>query len=152
MTKVSRIDNGKSAGCFPDDTLAMALAKVSICLPPPRRSSIRVCSSKMVVVVLHVQLIDDKVDGVPTGFKILGKMSIPGEMDRPVSKFHGREVEVGLFFAFCSLLRVLSLSFWARAFGLVGAFECGTLSCVVFSCVLRWGLTVFLCWPCRPLF
>ncbi len=46
MTKVRRVDTASVASCFPDDTLAQALAKV----------------------------IDEDVDGKPTGFKLVGKV------------------------------------------------------------------------------
>ena len=65
MTKATRIDTGKAVGCFPDQTLADALAR----------------------------LIDED-DGHPTGIKIIGKTPIPGELERPVAKFVGREIEV----------------------------------------------------------
>lgn len=33
-------------------------------------------------------------DGTPTSFRVIGKMQMPGQLERPVAKYHGREVEV----------------------------------------------------------
>ena len=68
MTRATRVDTQKSVGCFPNETLADALAK----------------------------LIDPDVDGEPSGVKLVGKLTLPGDMTRPVEKFAGREVEVRL--------------------------------------------------------
>ena len=67
MTRATRVDTKKTVGCFPHETLADALAK----------------------------LIDDEADGTPSGIKFIGKMTLPGDLQRPVEKFAGREVEVG---------------------------------------------------------
>lgn len=74
MTRAQRLDTGKTVGCFPQDTLADSLAK----------------------------LIDPDHDGVPANVKIIGKMSLPGDMERPVEKFSGREFEVWV--SICILL------------------------------------------------
>eukprot|EP00052_Salpingoeca_macrocollata_P001425 m.25495 g.25495 ORF g.25495 m.25495 type:complete len:80 (+) comp11378_c0_seq2:954-1193(+) len=65
MTKCNRLDKNKSVGCFPDETLMDALARLL-----------------------------EEDDGTPTHFEVLGKKNLPGELMKPVAKFHGREVEI----------------------------------------------------------
>lgn len=66
MTKLTRVGTSNvTVGCFPDEKLLEALSK----------------------------LLSD-ADGVPTDFRIVGKARVPGDLERPVAKFHGREVEV----------------------------------------------------------
>eukprot|EP00051_Salpingoeca_urceolata_P027587 m.482245 g.482245 ORF g.482245 m.482245 type:complete len:80 (+) comp22478_c0_seq1:1393-1632(+) len=65
MTKATRSDNGKKIGCFPHETLLDALSRLL-----------------------------DEDDGEPTSMTIIGKRYFPGDMEKPVSKFHGREVEI----------------------------------------------------------
>jgi hypothetical protein len=63
MTRVIRADTQQTAGCFPQDSLADALAK----------------------------LIDPDTDGIPKDIKIVGKLMLPGDLERPAAKFAGRE-------------------------------------------------------------
>jgi hypothetical protein len=70
MPRVSRPDTHQIAGCFPEDSLADALSKV----------------------------IDPDVDGIPTDIKIVGKLLLPGDLERPAAKFAGREFVVSLSF------------------------------------------------------
>eukprot|EP00045_Choanoeca_perplexa_P000643 m.15316 g.15316 ORF g.15316 m.15316 type:complete len:85 (-) comp10443_c0_seq1:178-432(-) len=67
MTKISRLgESPQSVNCFPDEKLIDAVAR----------------------------LMNDEEDGNVTGFNIVGKKYLPGDLERPVSKFHGRMVEV----------------------------------------------------------
>ncbi|EGD77330.1 hypothetical protein PTSG_08424 [Salpingoeca rosetta] len=66
MTKATRMDNGHTLACFPDETLLDTLSRI----------------------------LNDEEDGHITGFKIVGKLYLPGDLQRPVSKFHGRMVEI----------------------------------------------------------
>eukprot|EP00050_Salpingoeca_kvevrii_P005034 m.268195 g.268195 ORF g.268195 m.268195 type:complete len:98 (+) comp11074_c3_seq4:399-692(+) len=66
MTKATRTDRSKGIGCFPNETLMDALARC----------------------------IDPEEDGNPVNLKVIGKMYVSGDLQKPVSKFHGRRIEV----------------------------------------------------------
>eukprot|EP00056_Hartaetosiga_gracilis_P020056 m.17335 g.17335 ORF g.17335 m.17335 type:complete len:80 (+) comp8134_c0_seq1:25-264(+) len=65
MTKATRVDTNRTVGCFPDELLIDTLSK----------------------------LLDEK-DGALKKFEIKGKKYIPGDLQRQVSKFHGRTIEI----------------------------------------------------------
>eukprot|EP00055_Hartaetosiga_balthica_P000352 m.136310 g.136310 ORF g.136310 m.136310 type:complete len:80 (+) comp10590_c0_seq1:81-320(+) len=65
MTKATRLDTNKTVGCFPDELLIDTLSKLL-----------------------------EESDGTLQKFEIKGKKYIAGDLQRPVSKFHGRIVAI----------------------------------------------------------
>jgi hypothetical protein len=114
MTKAKRMDTNKIVGCFPDETLADALAKVFLPCKIKNQTNDKGWRKKVHGEMVHglsfssgfllsclahalflssFQLLQEE-DGKPTNFKVVGKTPIPGELERPVRKFHGRDIEI----------------------------------------------------------
>ena len=78
MTKCCRLDTNTKVGVFPNETLLEALSRV-------------LGENDGVPQDVKVRL---SVEGLVCNVKVVGKTRIPGELERPVCKFHGREIEV----------------------------------------------------------
>eukprot|EP01147_Barroeca_monosierra_P006276 gene6276-9245_t len=97
MTKAKRLDTNASISCFPDETVRVLLM---LRITPLKNGesnysqlAIRYDEKKKLLDTLS-RILDDEEDGELTGFKIIGKLYLPGDLNRPVSKFIGRSIEI----------------------------------------------------------